>query len=490
MKKIIGFYIFFFVIFLIGCDGYQDNYLNTGDYYSYDNESYLEINENPFINTLDKAESIFSLDTSTAGYANLRRLINQGVNIHKDHVKLEQMVNYFRYNYPSPENDDALSISSEIMTCPWNQENKIASIGLKAKDVDKTTVRNNIVFLVDVSGSMDNPLKLPLLQSAIILFVETLNDNDIVSVVTYASGVRVALDGAYGFEKKRIVNIVEDLVASGSTSGERGIQKAYEIAEKYFIEGGNNRVILGTDGDFNVGISSTNELKDFISKKRQTNIYLSCLGFGYGNIKDDKLETLAMHGNGNYAYIDSITEARKVLVEEIGGTLNIVSKDTKAQVVFNPKYVKSYRLLGYENRMLTDDQFNDDKTDAGEIGAGHMVTAVYELVLNDDENITTTMNDSWYKVHIRHKDPINSENKELISFFNQTSEKINPSEDLLFISGVLEFGLILRNSEFKANANMNQIIARLENLNCVANDDYKKEFLDLVKKYQQNNNNQ
>mgnify|MGYP000970293896 CR=1 FL=1 len=269
-------------------------------------------------------------------------------------------------------------------------------------------------------------------------------------------------------------------MAGGSTAGADGIKTAYKLAEKHFIKEGNNRVIIGTDGDFNVGISSINDLENFIANKRQTNVYLSVLGFGMGNLQDSKLSTLANAGNGNYAYIDTINEARKVLVEEIGGTLNIVAKDTKTQVTFNPAYVYEYRLLGYENKLLSDEEFDDENADAGEIGAGHVTTAVYEVVLNKGSKTDSTMEDNWLKVLIRYKDPANEKNKEVQKYVNATSEKSKPSEDILFISGVL--GLILRNSPYKGDASYQSIINRIKDLNVITNDTYKEEFVSLVKK--------
>jgi Ca-activated chloride channel family protein len=265
-------------------------------------EEYKEITENDFVSTTEDPIATFSLDTSTAGYANLRRLINNNNSIHKNQVKLEEMVNYFSYDYEAPSDDEALTISSEIMDCPWDLDHKLLTIGVKAKPVVNPQTKNNIVLLLDVSGSMASPNKLPLMQEAFKLFVETLDGDDTVSIVTYASSNRIALEGASGADKKLIINVIEDLMAGGSTAGSKGIQTAYQLASKYFIEDGNNRVILGTDGDFNVGISSTSALKNFIAEKRQTGVYLSVLGFGYGNLKDDKLSTLAQAGNGNHAY--------------------------------------------------------------------------------------------------------------------------------------------------------------------------------------------
>lgn len=484
-RKSLGLVLLMFLALFVfaGCSRYNDGYRDS-NYIRVPNvngEEYLEIEEEGFIKTSEDAVSTFSLDTSTAGYANLRRLINNDFSINENQVKIEEMVNYFTYDYASPTGDDALAISSEIMSCPWNPTHKLVSIGVKAKDIENNSQKlNNLVFLLDVSGSMNNPYKLPLMQSAFKMFVETLNDDDTISIVTYAGSNKIVLEGAKGSEKKRIVNVIEDLMAGGSTAGADGIKTAYALAQKYFIEGGNNRVILGTDGDFNVGISSVSGLKKFISEKRKTNVYLSVLGFGYGNLKDSNLATLASAGNGNYSYIDSITEARKVLVEEIGGTLNIVSKDTKTQVTFNPKHISEYRLLGYENKILTDEEFDDENTDAGEIGAGHVTTAVYEVVLNDDDSIFSTMDNNWMKVLIKYKDPETEANKEVTKYIDQTSEKDTPSEDIIFISAVIEFGLILRNSRYKGDASYNRIINRLEGLSSVENDPYRQEFLSLV----------
>lgn len=486
MKKfILGLTMGLMLICLSACsnDMGRMNWYSSYDWSLDENrESYAEITENPFVKTEEDATSTFSMDTSTAGYANLRRLINQGATIQMSHVKIEEMVNYFDYSYPAPEDDSALRINSEMMVCPWNDEHYLLSVGVKAKELDVDSPKlNNLVFLLDVSGSMNYPNKLPLMQAAFKMFVETLNDDDTVSVVVYAGKNAVLLEGAKGSEKKRIVNIIEDLQAGGSTAGSKGIRTAYTIASKYFIQGGNNRVILGTDGDFNVGISNVSDLEKFISEKRETGVYFSVLGFGYGNLQDDKLETLAQNGNGNYAYIDSITEAKKVLVEEIDGTLNIVSKDTKAQVTFNPRYISEYRLLGYENQLLTDEEFEDENADAGEIGAGHEVTAVYEIVLNEDDTVESTLEDDWAKVLIRHKDPDTGDNKEISASVDVSSILSSPSADMLFISCVVETGLILRDSEYKGTSSLDNVITRLQGL-ALANDPYKTEFLELVQK--------
>lgn len=472
------------LFFMTSCNSGRD-YFNE-DYYPFDEntESYLDITENPFVAVSEKPSSFFSLDTSTAGYANIRRMINTGVTIPENAVKIEQMINYFSYDYEAPTND-IFNISAQIIDTPWNDETKLVTIGVKAVEIDLTNKKpSNIVLLLDVSGSMADPNKLPLLQSAFKMFVETLDDNDIISVVTYASGDRVLLEGVRGYEKAKIMAAIEDLQAFGSTAGSKGLKTAYSIAKKYFIPNGNNRVIIGTDGDFNVGISSVEDLKAFISEKRdEEKIYLSVLGFGYGNLKDNKLETLATSGNGTYAYIDSVMEAKKVLIEEMGGTLNIVSKDTKTKVTFNPKYVESYRLIGYENKKLTEDEYNNIKTDAGEIGAGHRATAVYEVKLNTNEDIESTIGTDWFNVEISFKDPETNEAKVIKKGFDNLATLSKNSEDIIFISAIVEFGLILRDSKYKENANIDNVINRVKDLNCIKEDDYKNEFHKLLIEY-------
>ena len=487
MKKMLYQLLVIVCLFMLAsCGAYDFDPTNSQkDLNEFDNigEEYLEIRENPFVSVEERPDSYFSMDTSTASYSNLRRMINQKIRqIPKNSVKIEEMINYFSYDFTAPT-EDALKISAQIIDAPWNGENKLLTIGVKAKDIDLENKKpSNIVLLLDTSGSMSYPDKLPLLQSAFKLFVETLDKDDTISIVTYASSDKVLLNGAKGFEKTKIMGIIEDLAASGSTAGAKGIQTAYQIAKENFIPNGHNRVILGTDGDFNVGISSNEALKEFISEKRdEEKIYLSVLGFGYGNIKDSKLETLANAGNGTHAYIDSITEAKKVLVEEIGGSLNIVSKDTKVKVSFSPNYIKEYRLIGYENQMLSEDEYHDDKTDAGEIGAGHTTVAIYELVLNDEPEIVEV--NSWFDVEITFKNPENDEPQIISYFFDDASILSNNSEDIVFIAAVAEFGLILRDSPYKSEADLSNVISQVENLDCVQDDVYKNEFFELVQKY-------
>ncbi|MFA5449759.1 MAG: von Willebrand factor type A domain-containing protein, partial [Clostridia bacterium] len=367
---------------LMSCTG---NYTGKDDYNYYpaqpdyaqeSGDEFTEITENKFLKASEFPSSSFALTVSTAAYPNLRRYINNGYKINKNQVRIEEIVNYFKYDYPAPNDGDPLSVQANFFDCPWNEEAKLLTVGLRAEDVEIGSIHNNLVFLLDVSGSMRGADRLGLMQSAFLLLLDNLGENDVVSIVTYAGGDSVLLSGANGAEKDRISNVIDDLAAGGSTAGAAGIVTAYELAEEYFIEGGNNRVILATDGDFNVGISSREGLESLITQKRESGIYLTALGFGFGNLKSNNLETLANKGNGSYAYIDTINEARKVLVEEIGGTLYTIARDAKARVEFNPEYVDSYRLLGYENLLLTEEQWEEPEADAGEIGAGFTVTAV------------------------------------------------------------------------------------------------------------------
>lgn len=444
-----------------------------------------EIIENPVILTSGNPISTFSMDVNTASYSIIRRLINSSYNIDKNIVRIEEMVNYFSYDYPAPQGEEPLSINTSIFPCPWNSESHVLTIGLRAEDVEFSKLKNNLVFLMDVSGSMNTPDRLGLMQTAFSLLVENLNDEDTVSIVTYAGSERVLLDGAKGSQKNFITSKIENLTAGGSTAGAKGIVTAYEIAQKYFIEGegANNRVILATDGDFNVGVSSKSELEALISEKRDSGIYLTVLGFGYGNLKDNRMEALANAGNGNYAYIDTINEARKVLVEEIGGTLKTVAKDVKTQIEFNPSKVYSYRLLGYENKLLTNEDWENNEKDAGEIGAGHTVTAVYEIVIADS-NLQTEMGDNYLKVSVRYKEPQGlNDVKEIYRYVTQDDITVEPDEERIFIAAVVEFALILRDSVYKGEADLGKIIERLSSLDIISSDEYKAEFLYLVERY-------
>ena len=355
-----------------------DDYINT--------EEYNKIIENEFLSVAEHPLSTFSTDVDTASFTNIRRMIDNRENINPDAVRTEEFINYLKYSYPQPDGDDKISITTEFSDCPWNDDSKLMLVGIQAKDIETKDIDSNIVFLIDVSGSMNSYDKLPLVQEAFRMLAENLSENDRISIVTYAGSDQVVLKGESGANQSEICNALDSLEAGGSTAGAAGINTAYEIAQEYFIEGGNNRVILATDGDLNVGLSSEEELTELIEEKRDNGVFLSVLGFGTGNYKDNRLEALADNGNGNYAYIDSVDEAERVLVTEFSGTMFTVAKDTKVQVEFNPNNVSYYKLVGYENRLLNDEDFEDDTKDAGDVGSGQQVTALYEIILNGNAN--------------------------------------------------------------------------------------------------------
>lgn len=476
MKKIFNImFIFLTIMFVAGCSvskGYYDN--GSMRYYpEQSNEGYLELDEQPFIDTEKENKLNISMDSSTAGYSNIRRMINQGVNIPKDAVNIEQMLNYFNYSYENTS-DEALKIFTEVGTCPWNDENKLLQVAIKAKKFDIENKKpNNFVFLLDVSGSMYSENKLPLMIEAFKLLIDNLGDEDRVSIVTYAGSDNILLDGGFGYEKTKISAIISDLEAGGSTHGSAGIKTAYSLIEKYYIEGGNNRVFLATDGDFNVGISSLSGLKTFISEKRASGAYLSLFGFGEGNLKSDTMDTLAQNGNGNYYYIDSVLEAQKVFVSELGGTLNTIAKDCKAQLEFNKDVVDKYRIIGYENKIMSNEEFDDSEKDAGEIGAGHTTICLVELKLKEHKE------NEIVKCTLRYKTPDTDMNKEIIETCKEITT--NPSDDFIFASSVAEFGLLLRNSSYKESASYEAVLTRV-NKEPFTSDIYKKEFCELVSK--------
>ena len=444
-------------------------------YDSMNNEEYAQIIENDFVSTGEENTSTFSIDVDTASYSNVRRMIEYGYDqIPADAVRIEEMINYFNYDYPSPEDDSPFSVTTELYDCPWNDASQLMLIGLQADKIDMTSRDPmNLVFLIDVSGSMFGDDRLGLVQKAVNMLAENLNANDTVSIVTYAGYESVVLEGASGSDTQAITEAINGLEANGSTYGEAGIKKAYEIAEKYFIQGGNNRVLLATDGDLNVGVSSSDELKKLVEKERDTGVHLSVLGFGMGNYKDDRLEALADNGNGNYAYIDSELEARKVLVQEMGGTFYTVAKDVKLQLEFDSN-VSSYRLIGYENRVLANEDFNNDKVDAGEIGAGHSVTALYEIVPSED-----LVGDNLATLSMRYKAPDGDQSllKQFpISYSDSRSDTMQ--KNLAFASAVTEFGMLLRNSQYAGIASYSQIQELLAQTDI--DDDYRREFVELV----------
>ena len=461
-------------------------------------ETYKEIKENSFVAVAQQPVTTFSADVDRAAYANVRRIIGYGQIPPKDAVRIEEMVNYFDYDYPAPEEGSAspLRVSPELAPAPWNPNHLLLRIGLQAKKIDLAKAPpSNIVFLIDVSGSMDEDNKLPLLKSSFKMLLGQLRPDDKIAIVTYANGTKVALPSTSVKDKEKIIKVLDNLYASGGTSGGRGIQLAYEQAQKSFIKNGNNRIILATDGDFNIGINNTTDLEKFIEKQRESGIYMSVLGFGIGNYRDDMAETIADKGNGNYAYIDNITEAKKVLVNELSGTLFAVAKDVKLQLEFNPKYVKEYKLIGYENRMLANEDFTNDKKDAGEIGAGHTVTALYELVPSDGKvaqslryqsqelNEKGKGNELGF-LKIRYKDPKVKDAKSVEIteplVFNKKALK-ETSIDYRFAASVAEFGILLRDNSNKANATYDQVIELAEGAIGKDPEGYRKEFVRLVK---------
>lgn len=461
-------------------------------------ETYKEIKENSFVAVAQQPVTTFSADVDRAAYANVRRIIGYGQIPPKDAVRIEEMVNYFDYDYPAPEEGSTspLRVSPELAPAPWNPNHLLLRIGLQAKKIDLAKAPpSNIVFLIDVSGSMDEDNKLPLLKSSFKMLLGQLRPDDKIAIVTYANGTKVALPSTSVKDKEKIIKVLDNLYASGGTSGGKGIQLAYEQAQKSFIKNGNNRIILATDGDFNIGINNTTDLEKFIEKQRESGIYMSVLGFGIGNYRDDMAETIADKGNGNYAYIDNITEAKKVLVNELSGTLFAVAKDVKLQLEFNPKYVKEYKLIGYENRMLANEDFTNDKKDAGEIGAGHTVTALYELVPSDGKvaqslryqsqelNEKGKGNELGF-LKIRYKDPKVKDAKSVEIteplVFNKKALK-ETSTDYRFAASVAEFGILLRDNSNKANATYDQVIELAEGAIGKDPEGYRKEFVRLVK---------
>ncbi len=462
---------------------------NTEEYGSIVENSYMSVAANPL--------STFSIDVDTASYTNLRRRITEGRDIIPDAIRIEEMINYFDYGYSEPVEGEPFSVTTRLSDCPWNEETQLMLIGLQAEEVDMSQRDPmNLVFLIDVSGSMNSGDKLGLVQQSFTLLTESLTAQDRISIVTYAGEDKVVLEGADGNDQKAVLDAINDLTAGGSTAGAAGINAAYKIAEKYFISGGNNRIILATDGDLNVGISSEAELTDLFEEKRESGVFLSVLGFGTGNIKDNKMEALADNGNGNYAYIDSLIEAKRVLVEEMGGTLVTVAKDVKLQVEFNPAYIKGYRLVGYENRLLAAEDFADDTKDAGEIGAGHTVTALYEVVPVDSpmefsssdlkyESVEAggIENGELLTVAIRYKEPDGNESKLLEYPVEEAAYSSEMGESLSFAAAVAEFGMVLRGSEYKGTASCGTVLELLSGCD-FANDPYKTEFQQLVETMQ------
>lgn len=462
------------------------------------NESYAEMTENVFKRTTLDPLSTFSIDVDKASYSNIRRMINNGSKIPVDAVKIEEMINYFDYAYPQPTSKHPFSIHTEVTRTPWNQQTKLVKIGLQGEEVPMDNLPpSNLTFLIDVSGSMNwGQNKLPLLKKAFRLLVNQLREQDKVSIVVYAGAAGVVLEPTSGADKQKILEALNKLKAGGSTAGGEGIKLAYKLAEENFKKNGNNRVILATDGDFNVGLSSDKDMKTLIEEKRKSGVFLSVLGFGMGNYKDSKLETLADVGNGNHSYIDSMSEAQKVFGKEFGGTLYTIAKDVKIQVEFNPAKVQAYRLIGYENRLLNDEDFKDDTKDAGELGSGHTVTALYEIIpvgvksefLKDvddlkytDKKLFQNYSNELFTVKFRYKFPNEDTSKEIIHPVEDVV--VNASQDMNFAASVALFGMQLRKSKFTNKAKLNDVIALAQKGRGNDTEGYRAEFIRLVKAY-------
>ena len=465
--------------------------MNTEEYKNIEENGFKKVNENPL--------STFSIDVDAASYSNMRRYLNRGELPPADAIRTEELINYFSYNYPQPTGKDPVKITTEIGSCPWNKNHRLVRIGLKAKEIptEKLPV-SNLVFLIDVSGSMYGPQRLGLVQSSLKLLVNNLRDADRVAIVVYSGSAGERLPSTSGSDKQKIREAIDELTAGGSTAGGEGIKLAYKIAKKNFVKGGNNRIILCTDGDFNVGVSSNEGLENLIEQERKSGVYLTVLGYGMGNYKDSKMQILAEKGNGNHAYIDNLQEANRVLVNEFGATMHTVAKDVKLQIEFNPSQVQAYRLIGYESRLLKDEDFNNDAKDAGEMGAGHTVTAFYEVVpAGVESNFVNKVDDLKYQKKIKPALQPATGSKELLTVKlrykapdEDVSKKLelplvdnkgnNVSSDFRFAAAVAMFGQLLRDSDFKGDATYTQVIAMAKT--ALDNDErgYRREFLRLV----------
>jgi len=477
--------------------GYNGRFANS---HNFNTEGYDQIMENPYLKVSDNPLSTFSIDVDAASYSNVRRFINEGHLPPPGAVRIEELVNYFSYQYPQPQGNDPFSVNTEMAACPWNSKHKLALIGLQGKTIPYETLpASNLAFLIDVSGSMIEPDKLPLVQASLKLLVDQLRPQDKVSLVAYAGNAGLVLPATSGENKTKIKEAIEQLEGGGSTAGGQGIQLAYKIAVQNFVKGGNNRVILCTDGDFNVGLSSDDDLENLIEKERESGVYLTVLGYGTGNYQDAKMQKLADKGNGNHAYIDGINEAKKVLINEFGGTLFTIAKDVKLQVEFNPQKVQGYRLIGYENRMLAKEDFNNDKKDAGELGSGHTVTALYEIIPTgvQDEALDSVDALRYQKpvrqkaakeytgecmnIKLRYKQP--DGNTSILMEHPVMDGQVDlykTSDNFRFAAAVAEFGLLLRGSKYKGDAGFDQVQNLAENAQGKDKEGYRKEFVTMV----------
>ncbi|MGB3007713.1 MAG: von Willebrand factor type A domain-containing protein [Chitinophagaceae bacterium] len=487
------------------------NINDGGGYIAYDNtrvdfnrEGYDNITENKFLKANENPLSTFSIDVDAASYSNIRRFLNQGQLPPAGAVRIEEMVNYFHYEYPQPDNNQPFSINTEISDDPWNKNHKLVLIGLQGKKIPTENLpASNLVFLIDVSGSMQDANKLPLVKASMKMLVEQLREQDNIAMVVYAGSAGLVLPSTSGSQKSKIKDAIDKLEAGGSTAGGAGIKLAYKTAKDHFVKGGNNRVILCTDGDFNVGESSDDAMERMIEEERKSGVFLTVLGYGMGNYQDAKMQKLADKGNGNHAYIDGITEAKKVLVNEFGGTLFTIAKDVNLQIEFNPAKVQGYRLIGYENRMLAKEDFNDDKKDAGELGSGHTVTALYEIIpigVNSDflksvdplkyqKNIEplskSNHNEEILTVKFRYKAPDGDVSK-LIEHpvMDKQISIAKTSDNFRFATSVAQFGMLLRNSEFKSTASYDNVLSLARKAKGNDDEGYRSEFIRLVESAQ------
>jgi len=465
-------------------------------------ESYRRVSENKFITPAQEPFSTFAIDVDGASYSNIRRMINAGKLPPKDAVRIEEMINYFSYDHFQNGNKEPVKISTELTNSPWNKAHQLLRIALKAKDIPTDNLPPaNFVFLIDVSGSMQGDGRLPLVKSSLKLLIDQLREEDQVAIVTYAGQAGVKLNSIKANQKMTIKQAIDELTAGGSTAGGEGIKMAYDIASKNFLKNGNNRIILATDGDFNVGLSSDEAMEDLITKERESGVHLTVLGFGMGNLKDSKMELLANKGHGNYAYIDNISAARKAMITEFGGTMFTVAKDVKVQVEFNPYYVQSYRLIGYENRLLEQEDFNNDNKIGGDMGVGHTVTAIYEIIPTGVKNSFNSVdslkyqsnkalkigvnNKEYANVKFRYKDVKSQQSKLQEEVVQANIRDFNLiTDDFRFASAVVEFGMLLRNSEFKQNSSFDSIIERAKSAKGQDREGYRAEFISLVKNSQ------
>jgi len=471
------------VLLFTACKSYDGSGYYLGDFYAgqepSSTEKYKDYDENPFVSVSEQPVSTFSVDADGGAYANMRRFMNLGQTPPKAAVRVEEFINYFTFDYAEPVNNENVAVNSEIAVCPWNTEHHLIRIGMKGKSIAENQLPNsNYVFLIDVSGSMSAPEKLQLLKSGFKLMTDQLRDNDKVAIVTYAGDAAVLLQSTKGSEKTKIKNAISKLGAGGTTAGAKGLLTAYEIALENFIPNGNNRIIIGSDGDFNVGPSSTDELIKLIEEKRKSGVYITVLGVGTGNLNDNMMEQIANKGNGNYEYVDCADELVKIFVNE-KAKFYTVAKDSKIQITFNPDKVSSYRLIGYENRSLNKEDFSNDTVDAGEIGASQTITALYEVVL------TTNLSANPYaQFDFRYKKPGETESRLISHTINSIPTSIaSASENMRFVASVSSFGLLLKQSEYKGKASKQMVLDLGTNAKNFDPNGYRSEFIDIVKKW-------